>query len=218
MTGDLWGVEPRFWISAGGTVGIVGLLTLGFIPNIRWERRVYWSTWLLSLGVMTLGASHRGWHTALVFYAVGIAAAVCYAYSRTSYLKLGGRIYSFWIARTQPDPLPDGSPAPRVIPPPDAYQGQVTATAHWCLLTVFTVVTGTGALMLGMGPATLGAGVLTTAMLAFTGYIDSYDGFPIARRRWVQLALIVVSSIPIFLLPPIAYLIGYYLDGPRRRS
>ncbi|CAM3434429.1 hypothetical protein H7J08_18915 [Mycobacterium frederiksbergense] len=55
-------------------------------------------------------------------------------------------------------------------------------------------------------------------MLAFTGYLDSYDGFPIARRRWVQLALIVISSIPVFLLPPIAYLIGYYLDGPRRRS
>ena len=74
------------------------------------------------------------------------------------------------------------------------------------------------ALMLGMGPATLGAGVFAVVMLAFTGYLDSYDGFPIARRRWVQLALIVISSIPVFLLPPIAYLIGYYLDGPRRRS
>lgn len=167
---------------------------------------------------MTLGASHRGWHTALVFYAVGMAAAVSFAYFRTSYLKIGGRIYSFWIARTQPDPPTDGSPAPPVIPPPDAYRGQVTATAHWCLLTVFSVVAGTSALTLGMGPATLGAGVFAVVMLAFTGYLDSYDGFPIARRRWVQLALIVVSSIPVFLLPPIAYLIGYYLDGPRRRS
>ncbi|CAM3434450.1 hypothetical protein MYFR107205_10495 [Mycolicibacterium frederiksbergense] len=101
--------------------------------------------------MVTLGASHRGWHTALVIYAVGMAAAVCYAYFRTSYLKIGGRIYSFWIARTQPDPLPDGSPAPPVAPPPDAYRGRVTATAHWCLLTVFSVVAGTSALMLGMG-------------------------------------------------------------------
>jgi hypothetical protein len=83
---------------------------------------------------------------------------------------------------------------------------------------LFSVVAGTSALMFGMGPETLGAGVLTVTMLAFTGYIDSYDGFPIARRRWVQLALIVVSSIPVLLLPPIAYLIGYYIDRPRRRS
>lgn len=216
LTGDLWGVEPRFWISAGGTIGVVGLLTLGFIPNIRWERRVYWSTWFLSLGVMTLGASHRGWHAALVIYAVGIAAAFCYAYSRTSYLKLGGRIYSFWIARTQPDPLPDGGPAPRVIPPSDSYRGQVTADALWGLMAVASMCAGVGALVLGMSGATLGVAALPVVLLAGVGYIDSYDGFPIARRRWVHLALIVVSSIPIFLLPPIAYLIGYYLDGPRR--
>lgn len=154
----------------------------------------------------------------VLMFAISTGVAVLFAYFRTSYLKIGGRIYSYAIARTQPDPLPDGSPAPPVIPPSDAYRGMVTATAHWCLLTVFSVVAGTSALMLGMGPATLGAGVFAVVMLAFTGYLDSYDGFPIARRRWVQLALIVVSSIPVFLLPPIAYLIGYYLDGPRRRS
>lgn len=153
-----------------------------------------------------------------MIYAVAAALGALFAYFRTSYLKLGGRIYSYSIARTQPDPPRDGSAAPPVVPPHDAYRGQVTATAHWCLLTIFSVVAGTSALMLGMGPATLGVGVLTTAMLAFTGYIDSYDGFPIARRRWVPLALIVISSIPVFLLPPIAYLIGYYLDGPRRSS
>lgn len=211
-------MTPHHWIVAGFVIAVGGSLTLGFVNNVRLERRIFWSTWLVGLGVMTIGGAHRGWRTALVFYAVVAALGVLYAYFRTSYLKIGGRIYSYAISRTQPDPPRDGSPAPTVVPPPGAYRGQVTATAHWCLLTVFTVVTGTSALMLGMGPATLGAGVLTTAMLAFTGYLDSYDGFPIARRRWVQLALIVVSSIPLFLLPPIAYLIGYYLDGPRRRS
>lgn len=206
------------WLQVGLAIGIVGSIALGFLHNVRIERRIYWSTWLLSLGVMTLGAAHRGWRTELVIYGVAVAMGVLVAYFRTSYLKIGGRIYSFWIARTRPDPPTDGSPAPPVVPPPDAYRGQVTATAHWCLLTVFSIVAGTCALMLGMGPATLGAGVFAVVMLASTGYIDSYDGFPIARRRWVQLALIVVSSIPVFLLPPIAYLIGYYLDGPRRRS
>lgn len=206
------------WLQVGLAVGIVGSIALGFVHNVRIERRIYWSTWLLSPGVMTFGAVHRGWGTALVVYALVAALGVLLAYFRTSYLKIGGRIYSYAIARTQPDPLPDGSPAPPVAPPPDAYRGRVTATAHWCLLTVFSVVAGTSALMLGMGPATLGAGVFAVVLLAGTGYLDSYDGFPIARRRWVQLAMIVVSSIPVFLLPPIAYLIGYYLDGPRRRS
>lgn len=209
---------PNLWILVGLVIGVVGAVILGVASNVRFERRVYWSTWLLSLSVMTLGAAQRGWRTALVMYGVAVAMSVLIAYLRTSYLKIGGRIYSYSIARTQPDPPQDGSPAPPVAPPPDAYRGQVTATAHWCLLTVFSVVAGTSALMLGMGPATLGAGVFAVVMLAFTGYLDSYDGFPIARRRWVQLALIVVSSIPLFLLPPIAYLIGYYLDGPRRRS
>jgi len=160
----------------------------------------------------------RGWQMVGVVLAVCLAAAVCFAYFRTSYLKISGRIYSFWIARTQPDPLPDGSPAPRVIPPPDSYRGQVTADAQWWLMTVASVCAGVCALVLGMSGATLGVAALPVVLLAGTGYIDSYDGFPIARRRWVQLALIVVSSIPVYLLPPIAYLIGYYLDGPRRRS
>ena len=206
------------WIPVGFAVGIGGSIALGFIHNVRLERRIYWSTWFLSLGEMTLGSAHRGWRTALVIYGVAVAMSVLIAYFRTSYLKIGGRIHAYSIARTQPDPPSDGSPAPPVVPPPDAYRGQVTATAHWCLLTVFSVVAGTSALMLGMGKATLGAGVFAVVMLAFTGYIDQLDGFPIARRRWVQLALIVASSVPVFLLPPIAYLIGYYLDRPRHRS
>lgn len=209
--------SPNCWILAGFAIGAVGSLALGLVEDVRLERRIYWATWLLSLGVMTLGASHRGWRTALVIYAVGMTAALCFAYFRSSYLKLGGRIYSFWIARTQPDPLPDGRPAPPVISPPDSYRGQVTADAQWWLMAVASVCAGVSALVLGMSGATLGVAALPVVLLAGTGYIDSYNGFPIARRRWVQLAMIVVSSIPVFLLPPIAYLIGYYLDGPRRR-
>ncbi|WP_395307496.1 hypothetical protein V4U86_19010 [Mycobacterium sp. AMU20-3851] len=208
--------SPNCWILTGFVISAVGALALGFVDNVRLERRIYWSTWLVSLGVMTLGVTHRGWRTALVIYGVAAATGVLVAYFRTSYLKIGGRIYSYSIARTRPDPPRDGSPAPPVVPPPDSYRGRVTATAHWCLLVVFSVVAGASALMFGVGPETLGAGVLAVTMLAFTGYIDSYDGFPIARCRWVQLALIVVSSIPVFLLPPIAYLIAYYIDRPTR--
>lgn len=197
---------------------LIGAIMIAFCNNIRHERRIFWVSWLLGTGVMALAPSPGGWRITGVMLALSTGAAFLFAYFRTSYLKVGGRIYAYWIPRTHPDPPTDGSPAPPVIPPTDAYRGHVTATAHWCLLTVFSVVAGTSALMIGMGPETLGAGVLTVAMLAFTGYIDSHDGFPIARRRWVQLAAIVVSSIPVFLLPPIAYLIGYYIDRPRTPS
>ncbi|WP_156409171.1 hypothetical protein [Mycobacterium sp. Root265] len=207
-----------YWLGAGGAIALAGLCTLGFIPNVRWQRRVYWASWLFGAALMACAFIEPGWRMVGVVLAVCLAAAACFAYFRTSYLKIGGRIYSFWIARTQPDPLPDGSPAPPVIPPPDSYRGQVTADAQWWLMAVASVCAGVSALVLGMSGATLGVAALPVVLLAGTGFIDSYDGFPIARRRWVQLALIVVSSIPVFLLPPIAYLIGYYLDGPRRRS
>ncbi|MDF2827222.1 MAG: hypothetical protein K0R01_505, partial [Mycobacterium sp.] len=58
------------WLQVGLVIGIIGALALGLINNARLERRVYWSTWLLSPGVMTLGAAHRGWRTALVIYGV----------------------------------------------------------------------------------------------------------------------------------------------------
>lgn len=43
------------WISAGAAIGILGSVALGFVDSVLLGRRVYWSTWLLSLGVMTLG-------------------------------------------------------------------------------------------------------------------------------------------------------------------
>lgn len=207
-----------YWLGAGGAIALAGLCTLVFISNIRWQRRVYWASWLFGTALMASAFIERGWQMVGLVFAVCLVAAICYAYFRSPYLKLGGRIYSFWIARTQPDPLPDGSPAPPVISPPDSYRGQITADAQWWLMAVASVCAGVSALVLGMSGATLGVAALPVVLLAGTGYIDSYDGFPIARRRWVQLALIVISSIPVFLLPPIAYLIGYYLDGPRRRS
>lgn len=105
-----------------------------------------------------------------------------------------------------------------MIPPPDSYRGQITADAQWWLMAVVSVCAGVSALMLGMSGAPLGAAVLPVVLLAGIGYVDQLDGFPFARGRWLQVAVIVLASIPIFLLPPLAYVIGYYLDRPRRRS
>ena len=167
---------------------------------------------------MTLGVTQRGWQTAITLYVIAVGLGVMLAYFRTSYLKVGGRIYSFWIDRTNPDPPADGSPAPLVIPPPDSYRGKVTADAQWWLMAVISVVTGVGAFVLGMSVATLGAAGLLVVFFALIGYIDHVDGFPIARGRWLQVTIVVVASIPMFMLPTIAYVIAYYIDTPRRTT
>ncbi|AHC24853.1 MULTISPECIES: hypothetical protein [Mycobacteriaceae] len=209
-------IDP--WLLSGVAITLIGALSLGLVDNVRIERRIYWLSWLVGGAVMMVGLLlQRGWSSAVVAYAV-MVVGVTFAYFRTSYLKVGGRIFSFWIARTQPDPLPDGSPGPPVIPPPDSYRGIVTAAAQWWLMAVVSVCAAVGAVVLGMSGPTLGIAVFAVVLLAGTGYIDQHDGFPIARGQWVQAALIVVVSIPIFLLPPLAYAIGYYIDRPRRRA
>lgn len=204
------------WLLGGAAIVLIGALSLGLVDNVRIERRIYWFSWLVGAAVMTIGVVvERGWRLAVVAFAVMVVVGLSTAYFRTSYVKVGGQIYSFWIARTHPDPLPGGSPAPPIGPPPNSYRGQVTANALWSLMAVVSMFSGLCALMLGMSVPTLGIAIFAVVLLASAGYIDQKDGFSIARGRWCQAALIVVASVPTFLLPPLAYAIGYYIDRPR---
>lgn len=205
-------------MGVGAATTIAGLCSLGFIGTVQRQRRVYWASWLFGALLMACAFIERGWRMVGLVLAVCSVAAVCYAYFRTSYLKLGGRIYSFWIARTQPDPLSDGSPGPPVNPPPDSYRGIVTAAAQWWLMAIVSVCAGVSAIVLGMSGATLGIAVLPVVLLAGAGYVDQIDGFSITRGQWFQAAVIVLASIPILLLPPLAYAIGYYLGRPSHVS
>lgn len=204
------------WIAVGFAVVAAGGLTLAFSNNVRFERKVFWSTWFVGTAVMALAVTVRGWATAVLMFAVTAGLGVLIAYLRTPYLKVGGRIFSYTIARTQPDPPADGSPPPPVIAPPDSYRGVVTAPTHWWSLTVFSVVAGVTTIVIGMGRETLAGAALMVVLLAFTGYLDAKDRFAIGRGQRVQLILIVIASVPNFLLPPIAYLIAYYIDRPTR--
>ena len=199
-------------------MSLAGLCALGFIGDIRRQRQVYWASWLCGAVLMSPAFGERSWLMVATTFAVPMVAALCYSYFRTSYLKVGGRIYSFWIARTQSDPLSDGSAAPPVIPPPNSYRGMVTATTYWWFSAVVAAAAGVSALMLRMSPATLGIALFAIVLLAGAGYLDAHDGFPLARRQWAQCGVVVVSSVPIFCLPTIAYLTAYYIDRPRRAS
>lgn len=83
-----------YWLSAGGAIALAGLCALGFIGNVRWQRRVYWASWLFGAVLMACAFIERGWQMVGLVLAVCLTAAVCYAYFRTSYLKLGESIRS----------------------------------------------------------------------------------------------------------------------------
>jgi hypothetical protein len=65
---------------------------------------------------------------------------------------------------------------------------------------------------------TLGAAAFAVAMLAITGFIDARAPFPISRRQYIQLAVIVIASIPMYVVPPLAYLMTYWTGGSGSRS
>ncbi|MGU3499438.1 hypothetical protein [Mycobacterium sp. C31M] len=204
------------WIAVGFAVVAAGGLTIVFSNNVRFERRIFWSSWFVGTAVMALAVTVRGWATAVLMFAVTAGLGVLIAYLRTPYLKVGGRIFSYTIARTQPDPPADGSPAPPVIAPPGSYRGVVTAATHWWSLTVFSAIAGVTTITSGMGREALAGTALVVTLLAFTGYLDAKDRFPIGRGQRVQCILIVIASVPNFLLPTVAYLIAYYIDRPAR--
>jgi hypothetical protein len=60
---------------------------------------------------------------------------------------------------------------------------------------------------------TLGAAAFAVALLAFTGFIDARERFPVSRRQYVPLAVTVIASIPVFLVPPLAYVMTYWAGG-----
>jgi hypothetical protein len=200
-------------IAAGGLLILVGTVIAIFLNNIRVERRLFWACWLMGSIIMAFALADRGWTSVVWGLAAGLVGAVIVAYFRTSYIRINGRTYAFSIPDSRPDPPRDGSPPPPATPPPhDAYR-TLTAPKFWWTLAVFTCTAGFLAWDMGMSPPTLGATVFACALLALTGYLDAREGFPIARRQFIQLGLIVIASIPLFLAPPIAYVLLYWTRG-----
>lgn len=216
--GILASTPPQLWIVVGAHVVVTGSAASAFTDNIRVERRTYWLSWIFGAALMSIAVAHRGWKLfALALTAITVVAIIV-AYFRTSYLKIGGRVFAYTIARSQSDPGPDGSPHPRADPPPDSYGGFVTAATHWWTLAVLSVGAGGVGLAEGMAPVTIAATALAATTLALTGYLDARDRFDLGRKQHVQLLITVIASIPVFLVPALAYAVGYYIDRPARGS
>ncbi|MGH3640563.1 MAG: hypothetical protein ACRDUX_16220 [Mycobacterium sp.] len=145
--------------------------------------------------------------------------AFLYAYLRTTYVKIGGRIYTYTLFRNRPDPPLDGFPPPPLpAPPVDAYGNVLTAPKLWWTITAFSVAAGALATSQGRTAVTIAGGAVVVVLLALVGYVDAREGFPICRGQHVQLALTAIVSIPLFLLPPLAYAATYWGAGGRHHS
>ena len=199
---------------AGVAIGLIGMLSLIFVKNVRYARRVYWLSWLVAGGLISLAALDRGVGSVCIAAAAAGSIACVYAYFRTSYIKINNRIYAYAIPNSRPDAPRDGSsPPPVSAPPPDSYRDFVTAPKLWWTHVVFVCAAAFLAWQVGVRAETLGMTILAGVMLSFTGYLDAREGFPIARRQFIQLALIAIASIPVFLAPLISYVLVYWARG-----
>jgi len=198
------------------TFGLAGALLTMFTKNIRLQRRIYWGSWLLAAPLMSLSLLNRGWTAVAVGMAACVGASVLYAYLRTNYIKINGRIHTYALFRNRPD---NAEEVPRTaIPelPRDAYGNALTAPKFWWTLVAFTLAAASVAVVYGPAGVTIGGALFVAAAAASTGYVDGHDGFPIARRQRVQLAVVTVASLPLFLLPPVCYALTY--AAGRRRT
>jgi hypothetical protein len=109
MSGDdtLAPMETAHWVAfwAGLLVLMMGMLVAPFLRGRRHQRRFYWLCWAVGTpvlaGVFALRDGDVGF---AILLALGLAvAAVWIAFFKSSYLKLGGRIF----AAKAEDRIPD---------------------------------------------------------------------------------------------------------------
>ncbi|WP_197378349.1 hypothetical protein [Mycolicibacterium mengxianglii] len=185
---------------------LIGNAALVLPLSLSAQRWLYWAG--SSLGALFLAGSiaYGGLKVALLAGGATLFASVLLAYFSTTYLKIGGRIRSPYIARTG------------ATPPPDAYRGHVLPSTAWWAAAAFAVAGG-GLVFMADSPSDNGfviaCGAITSLYLAGLGHLDKADGFPVARTQYVPLAVTVAACIPLLLLPVAAYFAAYWAS-PRK--
>jgi hypothetical protein len=217
-------LEPSAWshfLIVAGFLAVVASMVIAvlFAKRRSLERRIYWAGWIIGTPCMSLAVLPRGgWRAVVAAALLCLFAAVVYAYFQTPYLKLGNRIYALTIPNSQPDPPGDGgdSDQPPQLPH-DSYDfmGGVTARNIWWVNVGLTCIMALGVVLTGWDLPTAFFAAFIVAMGAMSGIDDATRKLPIARGQKVQAYFATVASIPLWLLPTIAYLVGYQI-GKRR--
>ncbi|MBI3689344.1 MAG: hypothetical protein HY239_01290 [Mycolicibacterium aromaticivorans] len=205
-------VGSRGLFAAGLFSGFVGVAAVALPLSTKLKRRVFWSGWCGAAILCALYVSNRGATAAALTASGCVLVAAIYAFYFTPFIKIRGRVWTFWISDAREDP--DVPP-----PPADSYVGRVTAPSMWWTLAGLGLITGTFALSTGW-PAPVGimGGALLAAPLAAVGHLDRKDRYPVARERYIPFAIVVLSSIPTLLWPVLVYFVAYYMTTPTQRD
>jgi len=180
--------------------------------NVAWQRRTYWAGWTVGTVLLTFYVSDHGLTPAVLTVVMCLAVAALYAFYSTPFIKIGGRVGTFWISDGRQDP--DEPP-----PPPDSYLERVTASSMWWSLAGLGVLTGGFALSTGWpAPVGIKGGALLAAPLAAVGHLDRKEHYPIAPNRYVPLAVVALASIPTLLWPVVMYFFAHYMTTPTQRD
>ncbi|EID16031.1 hypothetical protein [Mycolicibacterium phlei] len=170
-------------------------------PDVDRARRVFWFGWLAGGAVVALTFRPPEGKDAVVAITWMVFAWI-YAYFRTPFIKIGDRIYAFTLAQRGVDP------------PPDAYGQLLTAAKMWWVAALFSSSVVFVAVNEGMThPASIGGAALSALLFFGLGRADASEGFPVARRQRIPLAVAAITSIPLLCLPALAYFAGFRAGG-----
>jgi hypothetical protein len=142
-----------------------------------------------------------------------VFAAVLYAYLRTPYLKIGGRVYS--IVRVEEEATSD---TPQFASGDDSYPtalGSLSALSMWWVLVALTCAMSVGVYLVGWSWQLILGTAFLAVLGAITGIDDGSRKLPIARGQHVQAFIVSVASILLWLAPPVCYYVAYHV-GQRR--
>lgn len=184
---------------AGICIGLVAAVASVRVHDPDLQRRIYWLGWFSSALCFALAVLPRGWHGSLAVGFLALFAAAIYAYLRTPFLKIGGRVYA--VFRTE-----------QALARNDAYEtamGSISARTMWWVLVGIACIGSVGIYLLGWTWPMILCAVFLTAMGALAGVDDGSRKLPVARGQYVQAFIAFVASSLLWLAPAICYLAGY---------
>ncbi|ABK76050.1 hypothetical protein [Mycolicibacterium smegmatis] len=183
------------------------------------ERRFYWIGYFGAGGLAIVGLSFRGWDTVVWLIPIVVIIPVFYAFVRTPYLVVGGRVIS--LGTYEPRDLPEDSdddtdrPLRQVMKVENGY-GSMTAPKFWWLMTVFAALIALGAYLGGWAAPIVVGTTLLSGGLFIAGISDGRRGNSIVRGQFVPATVGAVSSLPLFGFPVLGYALGYLLGWALR--
>jgi hypothetical protein len=204
-------VWSRLLLFAGLAVLCAAMMGSHFFSGRSRQRRAYWLGWVLGGSLVVISVAHRGLDWALMLAGMITFFSVYWAFMKTPYLKLGGRILALTLDNRRPDPSSrsnDDGPSPDL--PADRY-GNLSAGAFWWLAVLMIAAAG-AAVTVGGWNIRLGlwAGFVTLAA-GLVGYRDGTGGFTRARGQRVPALLATAASVLLFGVPPALYLLAYQI-------